>query len=90
MSTPYEYQNYPFTYLRSFISYKASEHGISIIEQEESYTSKASFLDNDPIPVYKEGDGTKYTFSGKRKPTRYKGMYKKDGVVCISLLMEQL
>ena len=69
----------PFTYLRSIISYKASEHGISIIEQEESYTSKASFLDNDSIPVYKEGDNTKYTFSGKRKPTHYKGMYKKDG-----------
>ena len=69
----------PFAYLRSVISYKASEHGISIIEQEESYTSKASFLDNDPIPVYKEGDNTKHTFSGKRKPTRYKGMYKKDG-----------
>ena len=28
----------PFAYLRSVISYKASEHGISIIEQEESYT----------------------------------------------------
>ena len=69
----------PFAYLRSVISYKASEHGISIIEQEESYTSKASFLDNDPIPVYKEGDNTKHTFSGKRKPARYKGMYKKDG-----------
>ena len=69
----------PFAYLRSIISYKASEHGISIIEQEESYTSKASFLDNDPIPVYKEGDDTKHTFSGKRKPTHYKGMYKKDG-----------
>lgn len=79
----------PFAYLRSVISYKASEHSISIIEKEESYTSKASFLDNDEIPVYKEGDDTKYTFSGNRKPTHYKGMYKKGGMVCISLLMER-
>ena len=69
----------PFTYLQSVIEYKASEHGITVIKQEESYTSKASFLDNDFIPVYKEGDTTKYTFSGRRKPTHYKGMYKKDG-----------
>jgi len=27
-------------------------NGIAYIEHEESYTSKASFLDNDPIPVY--------------------------------------
>ncbi len=36
------------------------------IEQEESYTSKASFLDLDEIPVYKPDSDTKYTFSGKR------------------------
>ena len=49
------------------------------MEQEESYTSKASFPDHDPIPVYRKEDSTKYTFSGKRKPTHYAGMYKKDG-----------
>lgn len=69
----------PHAYLRSVIRYKAEEHGILFVEQEESYTSKASFLDNDPIPVYMKGDSTKHTFSGKRAPTRYKGMYKKGG-----------
>ena len=35
-----------------------------MIEQEESYTSKASFWDKDKIPVY--GDSKQYSFSGKR------------------------
>jgi hypothetical protein len=34
--------------------------------QEESYTSKASFLDLDPIPVYGEEDEKKPVFSGGR------------------------
>ncbi len=29
--------------------------GIKVIFTEEYYTSKASFLDNDPIPVYQKG-----------------------------------
>lgn len=33
---------------------------------EESYTSQASFLDGDPLPVYRPNDGTTYMFSGKR------------------------
>jgi len=36
-----------------------------VIITEESYTSKASFLDRDPLPVRKSGD-EKHTFSGKR------------------------
>jgi putative transposase len=34
------------------LCYKARLVGIQVILQEESYTSKASFLDNDPIPTY--------------------------------------
>lgn len=34
------------------LTYKATLVGIQVIIQEESYTSKASFLDNDPIPTY--------------------------------------
>lgn len=52
---------------------KANIYGIKVIEQEESYTSKASFLDNDDIPTYEEGDTTKYNFSGKRIE---RGLYK--------------
>src|SRR5947209_6541307 len=48
------------------LTYKASLVGIQVELQEESYTSKASFLDLDSIPTYKLGDDTEYTFSGKR------------------------
>src|SRR5207245_11430392 len=34
------------------LCYKAKLVGIQVILQEESYTSKASFLDRDPIPTY--------------------------------------
>ena len=69
----------PFDKLKNIISYLCERSGIRCIEQEESYTSKSSFLDMDPIPVYKKGDDTVYHFSGRRYPTRYKGMHKADG-----------
>lgn len=34
------------------ITYRAERCGIRVINREESYTSKASFLDNDVIPTY--------------------------------------
>ena len=40
--------------------------GIRVQVTEESYSSKASFLDRDPLPVRKPRDETKHTFSGKR------------------------
>lgn len=46
------------------LRYKCRLRGISVIIQEESYTSKASFLDNDDIPVY--GVTENPTFSGRR------------------------
>lgn len=39
----------PFTKLVHQIEYKAEEKGIDVILQEESHTSKCSFLDNEPI-----------------------------------------
>ncbi|MBV9709530.1 MAG: transposase, partial [Ktedonobacteraceae bacterium] len=48
------------------VTYKAELVGIRVEIQEESYTSKASFLDLDPIPTYKPNDETEYSFSGKR------------------------
>ena len=68
----------PFAFLRNILSYKLEEHGIRYIEQEESYTSRASFLDGDFIPTYGINDADA-SFSGKRHPSRYKGMYKKNG-----------
>lgn len=47
------------------LRYKAELVGIQVTITEESYTSKASFLDDDPLPIY---DATKPVpaFSGKR------------------------
>lgn len=47
------------------LKYKAELQGIQIIFQEESYTSKVSFIDNDYIPVYGVDDD-KFNPSGKR------------------------
>lgn len=46
------------------LRYKCQLRGITVVVQEESYTSKASFLDNDDIPVYGEVGNPK--FSGRR------------------------
>jgi putative transposase len=50
----------------AMLTYKAELVGITVKVTEESYTSKASLLDLDPLPVRKNGDDTKHTFSGKR------------------------
>ncbi len=39
----------PFHLLYKMIKYKGEEIGISVIEQEESHTSKCSFLDDEPV-----------------------------------------
>lgn len=65
----------PFEKLIKHLEYKAEEVGIRIITVEEQYTSKSSFIDDDPIPV-KFGD---YEFSGKRIK---RGLYKsKEGLL---------
>lgn len=69
--------NIPFGQLKDKLKYLCELNGINFIEQEESYTSKASFLDRDEIPAYDEDDPQLYTFSGKRIK---RGLYKsKDG-----------
>ncbi|MBO6271817.1 hypothetical protein J6O48_03440 [bacterium] len=60
------------------IQYKAELQGINVILQEESYTSKVSFFDNDFIPEYGKTDKL-YKPSGKRI---YRGLYKlSDGFI---------
>jgi putative transposase len=44
----------PTAKLKTRIEQLCNEHGIRFIETEESYTSKASSLDLDTIPVYGE------------------------------------
>ena len=52
------------------LSYKAQLVGIKVLITEESYTSVASFLDQDPIPTYGENDEKKVKFSGRRIRTK--------------------
>jgi putative transposase len=49
----------PFNMLINQIYYKGKEYGINVVKQEESYTSKCSFLDNEEINKHE-------TYSGKR------------------------
>ena len=54
-----------FTFKRKLESL-CERHGIEVIEQEESYTSKASSLDGDPLPVWNADRPVSHKFSGKR------------------------
>jgi putative transposase len=56
----------PHARLIQMLTYKAELVGIRVEITEESYTSQASLLDLDLLPVRKDGDETTYTFSGKR------------------------
>ena len=58
--------NIPYGKLREKLSYLCKLNTINFVEQEESYTSKASFWDNDEIPVYNNDNPQTYSFSGKR------------------------
>lgn len=62
----------PFNQFIHTLRMTAYKYGIQVIENEESYTSKASFLDNDDIPVYSKSYKGKYSFSGRRK---HRGLY---------------
>jgi len=48
--------------------------GIRVLLTEESYTSKASFLDRDPLPVRSKASSEKHVFSGKRVE---RGLYRR-------------
>ena len=54
------------SYLRSTLKQLCERYGITYLEQEESYTSQASCLDLDDIPVYQPDAPYTGTFSGKR------------------------
>ena len=58
--------NIPFRKILDILRYKLEENGIECKEQEESYTSKSSYLDNDNIPTYHKGNLQATIFSGKR------------------------
>ncbi len=65
--------NIPYGHLRDKLAYMCKLNGIAYIEQEESYTSKASFWDKDVLPVYNADNPKEYEFSGNRV---HRGLYK--------------
>ena len=70
--TNQNFVNIPYKKIIDQIIYKCQMKGIEVIVREESYTSKASFLDYDYIPTINEDDEIK-DFSGKRVK---RGLYK--------------
>ena len=62
----------PYHKFRQKLEQLCSEHGIVYVSQEESYTSKASALDMDKMPVYCN-ENTSTEFSGKRI---HRGLYR--------------
>ena len=68
----------PFNKFINIMKWLCSINHINCIIREESYTSKASFLDNDFIPTYEKGKEVNYKFSGKREK---RGLYvSKEGI----------
>ena len=68
--------NIPYTKFINQLTYKCELLGITVIVREESYTSKASFLDYDEIPNYRDEVIPK--FSGKRiKRGLYRSTFRK-------------
>ena len=56
----------PLGKVKDKLAYLSKLYGINLILQEESYTSKASFFDEDEIPTYNKDDNSSCIFSGSR------------------------
>ena len=63
----------PHARLIDMLTYKAILVGIKVVIVEESYTSKASFLDLEALPTYDPERTEKPRFSGKREK---RGLYR--------------
>jgi IS605 OrfB family transposase len=64
----------PYGKFKGRLEYLCKLAEINYIKQEESYTSKASFFDQDEIPVWNSDNPSQGNFSGKRI---YRGLYKR-------------
>ena len=76
-----QFSQISFGALRKTIKNLCDQYNINYIEQEESYTSKASFLDKDNIPTFNPSNDTKYKFSGRRIK---RGLYKSSNSTIIN------
>ncbi len=71
----------PFSRLISAIENKCLKEGIRFVLQEESYTSKASFLDRDKLPIYGEYKDKTLFFKGSRIT---RGLYRASNGTCLN------
>ncbi len=67
-----EFVQIPHARFIDLLTYKAEMVGICVVVTEESYTSKASFLDHDAMPVYGSNDQAGHVFSGRRDGRWYR------------------
>ena len=71
-----EFVQIPHATFLELLTYKAETLGIRVLVTEESYTSKASFLDLDPLPTYDAMQGAEQEesppFSGSRDGRWYR------------------
>ena len=68
-----DFVDIPFGRLRERLRRLCELNGIEYVEQEESYTSLASFWDRDEIPEYNRDNPQSCTFSGERV---HRGLYR--------------
>ncbi len=71
-----EFVQIPHARFIELLTYKAEQIGITVLITEESYTSRASFLDRDMLPTYDPAQGTEQEdtprFSGRRDGRWYR------------------
>jgi putative transposase len=71
-----EFVQIPHAQFLELLTYKAEASGIRVLVTEESYTSRASFLDLDPLPTYDPAQGAEQEeqprFSGRRDGRWYR------------------
>ena len=73
--------NIPIANIKLKLEYLCRLYGINFVKQEESYTSKASFFDNDTVPKYNDDNPVDYSFSGKRIK---RGLYRTSIGYCLN------
>ena len=68
-----EFVQLPHAEFLNVLTTVSQKYNITVVTQNESYSSKASFLDNDFVPDYNANSEEEYVFSGRRTK---RGLYK--------------
>ena len=63
----------PIDRLAATIESTCAIHGVTFVEQEDAYTSRASFMDGDPVPDADVRDDGRLKFAGRRV---HRGLYR--------------